>query len=260
MMSFLTLLGVVAAAALLAGMLLFMELGRRIGLGELARHPDAARAGVGVVEGAVFALLALLMGFSFAAAASRFDERRQLIGREAVAIGTAWLRIDLLPDESQPAIRDGFRHYLDARLAAYRALPDDEAWEAQLAVAARAQHDIWTRTVAAASGPGGDRARVLIIPSLNEMFALAQTRILARRAHPPAAIYVLLVVAALVAALFAGYTMANGQTRNWAYMLGFAATTALTVYVIIEIEFPRVGFVRVDSYDRGLVEVRASMR
>ena len=258
-MAYFTPLSVVLAAALCGAMLLCMELGRRLAHHEQARHPSGTRSGVGVIDGAVFGLLALLTAFTFAAAASRFDDRRRLITQEANAISTAWDRVDLLPAASQPAIRDGFRRYLDARLAAYRALPDDAAWQAELAVAERARSDVWTRTVTAVSGEGGDRARVLIIPSLNEMFDIAQTRILARRAHPPAAIYLLLVIASLVAALLAGYNMASGATRNWAYMIGFAATTALTVYVIVDIEFPRVGVVRVDSYDQGLVQVRARM-
>ena len=53
--------------------------------------------------------------------------------------------------------------------------------------------------------------------------------------------------------------MSNGQTRNWAYMLGFAAMISVTVYVIVDIEFPRVGFIRVEAYDRGLAEVRSRM-
>src|SRR3954469_24377886 len=164
MMAYFTLGAVALALALFAGMLLFMELGRRIGLRELARNATDARAGVGVMEAAVFGLLALLTGFTFAGAASRFDDRRKMITEEANAISTAYLRVDLLPAPSQPAIRDGFRHYLDARLAAYRALPDLDAWNAQLALADRARTDVWTRTVAAVSGEGGDRARVLIIP------------------------------------------------------------------------------------------------
>ena len=59
--------------------------------------------------------------------------RRKLIVDEANAIGTAYLRIDLLPAAEQGELRAGFRRYLDARLAAYRAVPDFDAVEAKLA-------------------------------------------------------------------------------------------------------------------------------
>src|SRR5678816_4403502 len=97
------------AGALLLGMLALLELGRRLGTRRLAQDPEGARAGAAAVEGAVFALLGLLIAFTFSGAASRFDTRRQLIIEEANDIGTAWLRIDLLPSAAQPPVRDAFR-------------------------------------------------------------------------------------------------------------------------------------------------------
>ena len=61
--------------------------------------------------------MGLLIAFTFSGAATRFDGRRQLIGEEANAIGTAYLRMDLLPQAAQPALREDFRNYVDARLS-----------------------------------------------------------------------------------------------------------------------------------------------
>ena len=110
--------------ALFLGMLILLEIGWRIGIRRWAKDPEGARAGVGTVEGAVFALLGLLIAFTFSAAASRFDARRQLIIEETNDIGTAYLRLDLLPAEAQPGLREKFREYVDARLEVYRKLPD----------------------------------------------------------------------------------------------------------------------------------------
>ena len=139
---------------------------------------------------------------------------RQLITDEVNAIGTAWLRIDLLPAEPQPAIWDGFRTYLDARLAAYRAIPDLSAAAIEFANATRAQEDIWTRAVAACVAQGGEPARMLLLPALNEMFDIAEARLLAMRMHPPAVIWVMLATVALAAALLAGYGMGGGHMRK----------------------------------------------
>lgn len=248
------------AGGLFAGILLFLEFGRRIGVQRLARDPEGARAGVGVVEGAVFGLFALLIAFTFSGAASRFDDRRQLVVEEVNAVGTAWLRIELLPMSAQPPIRDGFRRYMDARLAAYRVVPDLAAARRHLAEADRAQADIWARAVAVCLTDSGERARVLLLPSLNEMFDIAEARLLVTRLHPPAAIYVMLGVTALMSALLAGYGMAGGRARNWAYMLAFAASSSAAVFVILDLEFPRLGTIRVDQFDQGLVELRARMR
>src|SRR5580765_7773073 len=77
------------ALGLFLGMLILLEVGRRIGARRLAEDPEGAEAGVGTVEGAVFALLGLLIAFTFSGAASRFDTRRQLIIEETNDIGTA---------------------------------------------------------------------------------------------------------------------------------------------------------------------------
>jgi len=73
------------------------------------------------------------------------------------------------------------------------------------------------------------------------------------------ALYLMLVFLALASALLAGYSMAGGRSRNWLHMVAFVAVMASAVYVIIDIEFPRLGLVRVDAFDQALVELRATM-
>ena len=109
-----------SATGLFLGMLLCMEIGRRIGLASLKEDPDGAQKGLGAVEGAVFAILGLLIAFTFSGAAARFEARRHLIGQEANAIGTAYLRISVLPESAQEELRGLFRRYVDTRIAAYR--------------------------------------------------------------------------------------------------------------------------------------------
>ena len=111
---------VLCALGLFLGMLILLEVGRRIGARRLAEDPEGAEAGVGTVEGAVFALLGLLIAFTFSGAASRVDTRRQLIVEETNNIGTAYLRLDLLPVEALPGLREKFRLYVDTRLEVYR--------------------------------------------------------------------------------------------------------------------------------------------
>ena len=245
------------AAGLFAAMVVCQEVGRRLGLRRVQHDPEGARAGAGVVEGAIFALLGLLIAFTFSGAASRFDERRKLIVEEANAIGTAYLRIDLLPAAAQGELRDHFRRYLDARLAAYRAVPDMDKVNAELARANALQQEIWSKAVAATAGT---QASVLVLPALNQMIDITTTRTMAARTHPPAVIFVLLCGLALLSALLAGDAMATGRRRDWIHMATFAIAVAGAVYVILDMEFPRVGFIRVDDFDAVLVDLRASMK
>ncbi len=249
------------ALGLMLGMLVLLEIGRRIGNRRLANDPEGARAGTGTVEGAVFALLGLLIAFTFSGAASRFDARRDLIVQETNAIGTAYLRLDLLPAGAQPALRDLFRRYVDSRLETYRKMPDLRAVKLEFDRSIALQGEIWTQAVAAGRLEGAPPpAAMLLLPALNDMIDITTTRTMAVRMHPPLVIFAMLFGLGLVSALLAGYGMAGGKSRNWLHMIGFAAVMAVAVYVILDIEFPRLGLIRVDAFDQALVELRASMK
>ena len=254
-----TLTALLVAAGLFAAVLLFLEIGRRIGTRRLQQGADdTGSSGAGVVEGAVFALLGLLIAFTFSGAATRLDERRNLIVDEANAIGTAYLRVDLLPSAAQNEMRDRFRRYLDARLDVYRALPDLEKAKGQLARASGMQQEIWERAVA--DSVESQPARMLLLPALNEMFDITTTRTMAAQTHPPPVVFGLLLLFALFAALLAGSAMAGAKSRHWLHAVTFAFALAGSVYVIIDMEYPRVGLIRVDAFDQVLVDLRQSMK
>jgi hypothetical protein len=243
------------------GMLVLLEIGRRIGIRRLAEDPEGAEAGVGTVEGAVFALLGLLIAFTFSGAASRFDTRRQLIIEETNDIGTAYLRLDLLSAEAQPGLREKFRQYVDTRLEVYRKLPDIAAAKEELAKANRLQVEIWRQSVAASRVQGASAAApMLLLPALNAMIDITTTRTMAGQMHPPMIIFALLFGLALASSLLVGYGMASSKARNWLHMLGLAFVMAVSVYVILDIEYPRLGFIRVDDFDQALVDLRESMK
>lgn len=251
----------VLAVGLFVGIVAMLELGRRLGIRRLASDPAGAQAGTGAVEGAVFALVGLLIAFTFSGAASRFDARRDLIVAETNAIGTAWLRLDLLPAVDQPAIRDSFRQYLDSRLAVYRKVTDLDAAHTELAKATALQTTIWTQAIGVGQREGASPDSIkLLLPALNEMFDIATTRTMATQTHPPYVIYSMLIALALASALLAGFGMAGSKSRSWLHILGFAGVMAVAVYVIIDLEFPRLGLIRVDTFDQALVELRASMK
>lgn len=247
---------VLYAGCLFVAMLVCLEVGRRIGVRRAGAEPETT--GAGVVNGAIFALLGLLVAFTFSGAASRFDQRRSLIVEEANAIGTAYLRIDLLPAGAQAELRDSVRRYLDARLAIYRALPDLDKAKADLALADRMQQEIWAKAVAASAG--SQPATMLLLPAVNAMSDIASTRTMAALAHPPGVIFAMLFGLAILSALLAGRAMASANARHWMHTLTFAAALAGAVYVIIDIEYPRFGFIRVDSFDVVLVNLRNSMK
>lgn len=247
----------IIAAVLFAGMIAFGELGWRLAKKRAARDPEGAWHGIGVVDGAVFALLGLVIAFTLSGAVSRFDQRQDLIVQEINAIGTAYLRIGLLPQESQSDLREAFRRYLDSRIAAYRILPDVDAALAEVENSDRIKGEIWSLSLAAARG--SQAATMLLTPALNEMFDIATTRTLATLRHPPSLIFVMMFGLSLIAAALAGYEMARADSRSLLHVIAFAALTTIVFFVILELEYPRRGLIRLQAFDASLVELRASM-
>ena len=248
------------AISLFLGMLLLLEVGRRLAIRERARGSEKDPRGIGAVEGAVFALFGLLLAFTFSGAVERFDQHRELIAEETNAIGTAYLRLDLLPQSAQPALRSSFAQYLDARLEVYRKLPDIKAAKAALTTSTHLQNQIWTQAVDASrlTDAHPDAAK-LLLPALNTMIDITTTREMAANLHPPAIIFILLFTLGLACSLLAGYGMATGP-RSWPHILGFAAVTVITVFVVLDIEYPRHGLFRADAYDQVLIDLREGMK
>lgn len=243
---------------LFIGMIAAYEVGRRLGVRRLAKEQRDQLPGAGVIEGAVFALLGLLIAFTFQGAASRFDDRRQLIIKEYNAIGTAYLRIDVLAPDEQPAIRASFRMYLDSRLETYRRLPNLAAARAELSRSEEIQQEIWHQAVAGSArspGPAG----ILLLPALNQMFDISSERSLHTLIHPPVTIFVMLGLLLLISSMFAGHSTAASKTRSWLHVIGLAVTLAASVYVILDLEYPRLGLIRVDAFDRALIHLRQTM-
>lgn len=253
------LFSVLLAGGLFVGVVLSVLAGWRIGNRRRALDPTGATAGISAVEGSVFGLAGLMIAFTFSGAAARFDHRRDLIVQEANAIGTAWLRLDLLPDAAREELRERFRGYLDARLEVYRELQDVDVTPAMLARATALQGEIWSSAVRVCREPGMQQASMLILPALNEVIDITSTRSMATLMHPPRIIFVLLFVLTLVSALLAGYHMAGGTYPSRLHLIGFATTMALAIYVILDLEYPRAGFIRVDSADQVLIDLRKSM-
>jgi hypothetical protein len=247
------------AAITFLSMLAGLEIGRRIGVKRRAADPDGAYKGTGAVDAAVYGLLGLLMAFTFSGAANRFEQRRHLIRDEANAIGTAYLRLDLLAAEAQGPLKERFRQYLDARLSAYGKLPDIAAARAELDRSTQIQREIWRDLVAALALPGAPAAIVMVTP-VNEMFDLATTRYIAMMTRPPTIIYVMLGVTAVLAALLAGYGMAECQYRRWLHPLVYAVVVATAIFVILDLDFPRLGLIRIDAADQALIDVRNAMQ
>ncbi len=245
---------------LFAGMLLMLFIGQWLGRRSLSQETDVVRSRLTGVETAIFGLMGLMIAFAFSGAANRYEMRRQLVVDEANAIGTAYLRLDLLPAASQPALREKFRQYTDVRTKVYELLPDISASEAQAAIAVTLQNEIWAGTLAALKD-APPQATIVVIPALNQMIDVTTTRAIAMRTHTPRLIFAVLLILGMVCSLLAGYVLAYTNTRNVRlHVITFAVIVTLTIYIIFDLDYPRFGFIRLDFADKALFDLLAGMK
>jgi len=242
------------------GMYGLLELGVRIGKSHLRNGHGKILDTLGVIDGPIFALFGLLIAFTFSSALSRFDERRKLIVEEANDIGTAYLRLDLLSPADQEPLRNLFRSYIDSRIRTYELIPDMRAALAEYDRTQILQTEIWNQATQSVAKSPNTLLGMQLLPALNSMIDITNTRTAVLQFHPPVVIYGMLLVMALVSAVLVGYQMAAFEKRSWLHIVLFIISITLTCYVILDIEYPRMGLIRVDAVDSVLRDVREGIR
>ncbi len=163
----------------------------------------------GYLISAVLGLLALLMGFTFSLAIDRFDSRRQAVLVEANAIGTTYLRAQLLEEPHRTRISNLIKEYVDNRLALAKALPGRNG--ALLRRNDQLITDLWTATVAAFPSIRPYDFSSSFLETVNAMIDMDTSRKTARRAHVPAAVFGLLFVYQFMSAGALGYVLPRGR-------------------------------------------------
>ena len=248
---------VLFTAFLLVGIIACLSLGRRLGLRH--RGDGTEVPGVSTIDGALFGLFGRVIAFTFSGAVTRFEARRDIIREEANDIGTAYLRLDLLPAARQPALRQDFRDYVRARLDSLNDREDAAFRAAGAAHVTALQNDIWTKALAAAAEVQGPQATTLLLPAINDVIDITTTHAVAEETHPPLVIYGMLAVLAWASSLNAGFAMAGAGRRSMVHTVGFVAGITLSSYVILDLEYPRSGLFRISSADHIIRDAGAAM-
>lgn len=230
-------------------------MGRHFGLWKIAHDTKHRLHIITVTEGAVFALLGLLIAFSFTGAYERFENREISIIDEVNAIHTLSMRIELLDKSTQNGLQRALKEYVDSRVAIYKHLTDIKSDNKEIEYSIQRAKEFWELGLVALKITNNLAATQLFVPALNNLFEIAHTRLAITKIHPPAAVFVLLIGLAMLSSFLAGYSTASKTSYNFLYLLSYIAITTFTIYIIIDLEFPRLGMIRLDRFDNMLVEV-----
>jgi hypothetical protein len=247
---------VISTLTIFAGMLAFMEWGAR-----WARRSvkEGEVRGVGAIEGALFALFGLLIAFTFSGAAERLRERGSLSINESDAVGTAFLRLDLLAEPDRPRLKGLLRDYLAARLDEYSHFGSAAEHEESRGRTAAARARLWAELVPAIGRAPFPQTSPLILGPVNETFDIADRREAFRHLHPPLWIYVMLILVGFASAALAGFSLDDASRKHWLHRLCFATATALVLFVTMNMEYPRLGFIDISGQNRPLQQALEEM-
>jgi hypothetical protein len=200
----------------------------------------------------VLGLLALLIGFTFSIALSRYEARRELVVQEANAIGTTWLRLQLLDPTDRERMAPLLRRYVDARIEFGQARTAEEEIE-QYKATESLQARYWSELMGVI-GPFRDTPRAaLLVATTNDSIDLAAERFATRQAHVPPRILRFLTLFALLAAGMVGYE--RGTQRKATSMLFLLLTLAVTL--VIDLDRPSTGITNVPQ--GPMLDLRDSM-
>ncbi len=245
--------GMVSVVALMLALLLAaLEVGFRAGRSR--RKEDRDKSYLGTVQGGVLGLLGLLLGFSFAGAATRFVERQDLIVQQANALGTAYLRADMLGEPSRSALRQGLRDYTDAAINLFKE-GGSTLTPAQLTSLESRHAPIWS---AAVEGVRADPViGVLVLPPVNEVIDLFSVRVASARRHLPPMVLGLLLACALIALFTVGYGAGLTNQRHLLMTLTLAVLVSTALATTLDLDYPRRGVITLS--DAPLIDARRGM-
>ena len=228
-------------------MLAATEIGFRLGRKFEARTPESIQSQIFTVEAGILGILALLLGFTMSMAVSRFETRKQLVPEEADSIGTSSLRAQLLPAPAGPEIERLLRQYVEVRVQ-YGTIGNDLARLQDLnGQTARLQTEFWTRTAAYAQQDPNPVRVGLLLQSLNQAIDLAEARWMAFQNHVPESVIYINAAVSLLSAVLVGYSFGVNGRRNIFSMFILSVSISLVLAVIIDLDRPRSGYIRVSQ-------------
>ena len=230
-------------AGFFVGGLVASEIGFHLGLA-FSPKDDAFGQKLDVIRTATFALVAFLIAFAFSGAGQRYIDRLDIIVKEANALGTAWLRTDVLPEPQRSEIRATLEEYTADRVAILSTGDQDEI-ERLLAKVSDLQTKMWAAALAGAK----DNApmMMLILPPLNDVFDLHTTHVALAHRHLPLLILIVLLGTAALSLVLVGF--GNGRSGRRSPMLDavYAAVLTVALWVTVDLDHPRKGLIQVSA-------------
>jgi hypothetical protein len=237
----------------LVAILAATEIGRWLGLRAGGRVED----NVSTLEGAVLGLLALMIGFTFAMALSRFEARRDAVLEEANAIGTTALRSRLLPAPHDTKCLKLLKDYVQVRLDITEHSLSTAELNGAIARSNAIQEALWQQAKAMAATDNGMVPTGLFIQSLNEMLDNQEKHLNAIRDRVPDIVFLTLYGVAAVASALAGYASGLGRRPSHMPVYVMIVLVCAVIVMIQDLDRPFSGFI--EASQQPMIDTAASI-
>jgi hypothetical protein len=222
----------------------------------LREHEAKLREPFGVLQAALLGVVGLILAFGLSLAVGRYEDRRAATVTEANAIGTTYLRAQLIAEPARAPSLELLRRYTDQAIAVSHEVPGSSGMRRTTAAEEALQRRLWRLAGQAMSSAPTDSAPRLYVDSMNTAFDAQNSRLSALTNRVPGAVLALEVFGAAVAlGLLALHISILG--RGLVAMLAAAALVTLLLLVTFDLDRPTRGLIKVPS--TPLVSVRASM-
>lgn len=247
------------AILLLVAMVIFIEIGHRIGRAAKGRPGTAPKEHINGIQAALLGMLALLLGFTLSLSLQRFDSRSAAVVDEANAIGTAWLRAEFLPTSAREEARRRIEDYLDLRLETGAESTVKEEHRSRLMRKADEEvNALWSLARIAAEEDASPVRTGLFIQSLNEVIDSSSRREAALNRHVPEIVLLLLFVTFLMTGMVVGYSSGIGGYRAFFATYIMVGLIVVLVFIVVDLDRPRRGVIQVSQ--ASMAELLESMR
>jgi hypothetical protein len=244
---------------LLAGiMALAIESGYRIGTRDMHRTSELSRNQINTIQSSLLGILALMLGFTFSIALDRYNSRSSAEVAEANAIGTAYLRTELLPESVRPQVQAAIKEYVTVRMQDSTISLDRQAErEALLDRALELQTTLWDYAIQVSTTDPNPVTSGLFVQSLNELIDNYSIRLAEINRHIPEFVLVLLYCAFIVTGGMIGYTAGLADHRPAFATSIMVMLIILLLFMVIDLDRPRSGMIQVSQ--QGMIELDAAI-
>ncbi len=239
--------GLTVALLLVAAMEFGAWRGRRRAQRAPRRREDRSDALKDVSVGALLALMGLILAFTYSLSLNRLDARKQALVHEANAIGTAFLRADLLAEPDRTVLRRHLLDYARTRVLSERARVRIAAAERQIAESLEAQEQLWAATKEATKADLPAHIEMIFVNSVNAVVDAHTLRRAAGYDRLPVAVVAFLAATATAAVAIAANISAAESVFSRARSLLFVLALAALIYIILDFDNSSRGLIRVDQ-------------